>query len=261
MPPEQLRASPDPTERVDQYALGVMLYESATGSLPFSARGPLALMNAILHDSIAPPSARNRLLPRAFDEVVLRAMSRDAEGRYARVDELAEALLPFAEPRIKARWASEFQAPDSIAVEPPRAVHPGRWARAAAVTVAAIALAASAVRSELYLEAYPARAVTERPSAPDPADVPPALVDAPPVVRVLPALPPPAATATLLEPVAPADSPAGEKADAPRAARRAFRASTPASAPAGADPGASVAARASGSPRNLPQTLAELQLH
>jgi serine/threonine-protein kinase len=113
MAPEQGRASRAATEQSDQYALGVILYECATGTKPFVADSPYELLHAIMNAPVAAPSAKNGALPPEFDAVVLRAMSRDPAARFACVEELADALLAFARTSIACRWAAEFRAPPS----------------------------------------------------------------------------------------------------------------------------------------------------
>jgi serine/threonine-protein kinase len=173
MPPEQMRTSKDPTEQIDQYALGVTLYESATGTLPFDAGTPFALMNAVMNESVAPPSARNRLLPKAFDEIVLRAMRRDPRERYACVEELGEALLPFAEPRVKARWANDFQAPGSHVATVRKSPRPALWALAVTVSVAGVATAAWAIRPAAGVAADKAHASAQAAVVAPPVAMPP----------------------------------------------------------------------------------------
>ncbi len=114
MSPEQARSSSRASEASDQYSLGIVLYECATGRKPFNGKGPADLVMAIMTAPIKPPSEWIPTLPRRFDEVVLRALSRDRADRYACVDELGEALLGFAHPRIADRWRGEFSAPSTI---------------------------------------------------------------------------------------------------------------------------------------------------
>jgi serine/threonine-protein kinase len=113
MSPEQARVSKEATEHSDQYALGVVLYECVTGVRPFQGSAPYELLHAIVHDSPAPPSKRRADVPAAFDAMVMRAMARSPDDRFASVDELGEALLAFATPAVAARWVGELTAPRS----------------------------------------------------------------------------------------------------------------------------------------------------
>jgi serine/threonine-protein kinase len=113
MAPELMREKTPATEQSDQYALGVSLYECTTGHKPFSGATDYELMHAVVSAELAPPSSREPTLSTAFDQVVLRAMDRDPERRFASLDEFAEALLPFASEDVSARWRSEFQAPEA----------------------------------------------------------------------------------------------------------------------------------------------------
>jgi serine/threonine-protein kinase len=108
MAPEQARSSRDVDARCDQYALGVMLYECATGARPFEAPSSYELMHAIMTAPITRPSALVPTLSRQFDAVVLRALSRDASERFASVRAFGAALLPFAPAAVRARFAEEF---------------------------------------------------------------------------------------------------------------------------------------------------------
>ncbi len=113
MAPEQSASSRHATELSDQYALGVILYESATGRKPFVGSSPYELLHAIMHGAVVPPSAQVEGIPAAFDALVLRALCRDPGGRFGCVDELGEALLVFADRRTATRWAGEFGPPTS----------------------------------------------------------------------------------------------------------------------------------------------------
>ena len=87
--PEQLRGKA--LSASDQYSLGVVVYEWLCGKPPF--RGPF-LEVAMQHVSAHPPSLREQVpnLSPAIEEVVLRALAKEPEQRFARVQDFATAL-------------------------------------------------------------------------------------------------------------------------------------------------------------------------
>ncbi|HEX8789977.1 MAG TPA: serine/threonine-protein kinase [Polyangiaceae bacterium] len=118
MSPEQTRSGRNASALSDQYALGVMLYECATGLKPFGGNTPYALMHAIVSARVTAPSTLDPELPRSFDDVVVRAMHREPGKRFASVRELGANLLPWASDEVKDRWAGEFGV-DASALRPP----------------------------------------------------------------------------------------------------------------------------------------------
>jgi eukaryotic-like serine/threonine-protein kinase len=76
----------------DIYALGCMAYEMLTGSLPFDGRSALAIM--VRHATEEPelPSRRRPGLPTAFDDVILKALQKKPQDRFASADLLRRAL-------------------------------------------------------------------------------------------------------------------------------------------------------------------------
>ena len=143
--PEQTRGTHGANEAADQYALGVMLYEAITGERPFVGASSYELMHAIVTAEMKPPTALVPSLPAELEAVVLRALSRDPAARFAAVDELGEALLPFASPAVTAQWRAEFVSTERYAAAPSRPRLPAsvRWLwRLAIVLVAAFAIVA-----------------------------------------------------------------------------------------------------------------------
>lgn len=78
--------------RSDLYAVGVMLYELLTGETPFHGANPLAVMNARLVTPPRPPSEINPEISPPLDRIVLRALERDPNRRYASAQEFAQDL-------------------------------------------------------------------------------------------------------------------------------------------------------------------------
>jgi eukaryotic-like serine/threonine-protein kinase len=105
MAPEQARGERDLDARVDLYACGVILYEALTGRRPFTASNYNALLVQILTGTPRPASALRPALPRAFDEVIERAMARRREDRYSTASDFQrdlQALRPQSMPRVLA---------------------------------------------------------------------------------------------------------------------------------------------------------------
>ncbi len=120
MSPEQVRVAKTVDSRSDLYSLGVILYECAAGARPFEDETLYNLLLRIVNEAVVPPRHHNPSIPEAFQQVVLKAMARDVEDRYANVYQLGEALLPFATPTALAVWQGTFShAPAGpIVIEP-----------------------------------------------------------------------------------------------------------------------------------------------
>jgi tetratricopeptide (TPR) repeat protein len=96
MAPEQLRGEPvDP--RCDQFAWGVVVYELLTGASPWASdAGPLQAVSNILTRKPPPMRTANAAVPAEVDDLVRRALSKEAADRFATMDDVVRSLEPHA---------------------------------------------------------------------------------------------------------------------------------------------------------------------
>jgi len=89
MAPEQWEGNP--VTETDQYALGIMAYQLVTGRLPFQG-GPGQMMYQHLTSEPQPPSTHMPSLPADVDTVILHALAKKPEDRFASISAFARAF-------------------------------------------------------------------------------------------------------------------------------------------------------------------------
>lgn len=123
MAPEQAMGQPV-SPQTDQYALGIVLYEMLTGTTPYSADTPQAIVYQHIYSSLPLPHTRNAGIPDALERVILKALAKDAGDRFASMSAFAQAAeaalnggLAVAAPTVEQADASESAFP-AAAVTP-----------------------------------------------------------------------------------------------------------------------------------------------
>ena len=189
MPPEQLRGLTDLDARADVYALGAILYQMVTGSLPHGDKTTeYEVTHAVLSGNVPPPaSSQNPALPAGVDGVIAHAMAPDREARFQSVTELRAAVQAVGSSRAVAPPATILEEPAPVApaitldASPPGPPAPARKPPVVPIALGVLILAligglAAAVSLVGDTEATPNVAV------PEPAAT--AVASAPPVMPV-----------------------------------------------------------------------------
>ena len=131
MSPEQARGSPADF-RSDQFALGIVLYELATGSHPFRRETPVQTMSATIAEEPPDPATVNPNLPVVLRWMIRRLLAKVPRDRFAHTADLAADLRTIRENLAEATSASGV----TPAIAPPRR----NWQFLAATATLAVAV-------------------------------------------------------------------------------------------------------------------------
>jgi eukaryotic-like serine/threonine-protein kinase len=115
MAPEQFRGKA--VFASDIYSLGVTIYQMLTGDLPYDTPAPADLEKLMRGELVSAPRLKNAKIPRAINDIVMRALAPDLTVRYPRVSELLNEVLAAHEPTVRRAARTSVAATASAADE------------------------------------------------------------------------------------------------------------------------------------------------
>lgn len=86
----------------DIYSLGIVMYEAATGSVPFDGADAISVALKQVNEQPQPPSQRNPAIDPSLEGIILKCMQKDPASRFQSADELVRVLHDYLAGRLQA---------------------------------------------------------------------------------------------------------------------------------------------------------------
>ena len=171
MSPEQVKAR-ELDARTDLFSFGAVLYEMATGRMPFDGESSGEIISAILRDQPRPPSQLNPELPSVLEAVILKALEKDRNLRYQSAAEMRTDLQRLKRDTESGRYATATSSAELVRAGSAKAMAEATsaekrqssrskklWAIAAAAIVLIIA---AVIAGRIYFRSRQASRLTEK---------------------------------------------------------------------------------------------------
>jgi serine/threonine-protein kinase len=117
--PEQVTGQPLDA-RSDLYSVGVLLYQTLTGKLPFDGQSDMEILIAQVRSGPPAPRSVNPTISQELEQIVLKALKKDANQRFTSAKEFREAIsaVELAQPALQAAVTAPILASSHLAAKP-----------------------------------------------------------------------------------------------------------------------------------------------
>jgi serine/threonine protein kinase/tetratricopeptide (TPR) repeat protein len=163
MSPEQVKAK-DLDARTDLFSFGAVLYEMATGRMPFEGSSSGEICGAILHREPAPPSEKNQEVSSGLEGVIRKALEKDRNLRYQHASEVRTDLQRLKRDSDSGRLSTVSTSSTKVAKTVHTKESSARKKRSALIAVGIILLAAGIVWRVFYLRSDRVTQLTDKDS-------------------------------------------------------------------------------------------------